>query len=43
MLTTLPEFFEEEAFCIIVIAGEKYEPETNIVKDDIIMDNQKLL
>lgn len=40
-LTTFPEFDLEVAFYIIVIAGEKYEPETNIVMDDIIIESQK--
>jgi hypothetical protein len=37
-LTTFPEFWEELVFYIIVIAGAKYEPEINIVRDANAID-----
>jgi hypothetical protein len=30
--TTFPEFSLDTEFCIMVIAGEKYDPEKNIVR-----------
>jgi hypothetical protein len=39
----LPELAGEDAFCIIVIAGEKYDPETKMVNEDAIIESQKLL
>jgi hypothetical protein len=38
---TLPYWFAGEVFCIIVIAGEKYDPEKNIAPAAIVMLNQK--
>lgn len=35
--TTFPEFSLATEFCIIVIAGEKYDPEKNIVSAENIM------
>ena len=37
----LPEFYLSTEFCIIVIAGEKYDPEKNIAPAAIVILNQK--
>ena len=39
--TIFPEFYLSTEFYIIVIAGEKYDPEKNIAPAAIVMLNQK--